>query len=110
MKNKFFMMSLSMLTGALIYGETYSDVWSDLKDSVIPDKLSCAHWTAHPYYAQTVFAIKDNKDELNRQGVHDVNSCKDKRDVIVGLVLAKFGIALAGVSWDLGRCACEDAY
>lgn len=78
--------------------------------AVIPAKLSCIQWTANPLYMQMAFFMQDNKDELQRNGITDVHSCKNSRDLVIKLTAAKGLPLLAGVSWDLGRCACEKVF
>ena len=76
---------------------------------VVPANLTCAQYTANPIYAQTMVLIHHNKGELAHYGVVDSDSCRTKRDILVAIA-AKANIALAGVTWDIGRCACEASY
>mgnify|MGYP000993642605 CR=1 FL=1 len=78
--------------------------------AVVPAKLSCIQWTGHPLYSQMTVFMQENKDELRRNGITDVRSCKNSRDLVIKLSAAKGLFPFAGITWDLGRCVCERVF
>jgi hypothetical protein len=85
-------------------------VGEDLRRGAGKAGVTCAYWVTHPYYIQVMTIIRENRDELRDQGVVDAASCRQKRNEIAAYALTLYGLPVAAMTADMGRCVCRNAY